>query len=529
MKKRRNVLWLAVFAMLFVVGAFGKNTEAFAASQIAMTESWNWSSLSSSEDRKEYILSVPASGDVTIKLMGYFYGAKMSLYNSDYSKSYYSYVYASGSSSSPITVTRELTLRKGTYRLVVDSGTYDSCGKFGVSVGYEDFKANETEPNDYDHATYLNFDKTVTGALDADDEDDWYRFKVSASGTYVITLKGYFSGPMMNLHNSDLSETFYSYEYAEGKPGSPRTVKKEVVLEKGTYYIKVFPGNSNGGKYMLKVSDPKKISSIKLSASKKTITDGSSFRLKAAVKPSDAYNKKVTWTSSNEKVAGVDSNGRVTAYSTGSVRITATAADGSGVKASCVVYVKPKAVSGLRVTKTSYNAVRLSWYSNSKVNGYRVCVYDKKAKKYKVKKTVKGTTATITGLKASTSYQFGVIPYVKKNNLTGKTASIKTVTAPKSTKITGKKKTGSRTSWYTSYVTMKLSWKKSSGASGYDLLYSSSKNGYYYTWKSGIRSTSCKVERTKGISTYFKVRPYKTYNGTKYYGAASKAVKVTFR
>lgn len=529
MEKKRNVLWLAVFVMLFAAGAFGKNTKAFAASQIAMTESWNWSSLSSSEDRKEYILSVPASGDVTIKLMGYFYGAKMSLYNSDYSKSYYSYVYASGSSSSPITVTRELTLRKGTYRLVVDSGTYDSCGKFGVSVGYEDFKANETEPNDYDHATYLNFDKTVTGALDADDEDDWYQFKVSTSGTYVITLKGYFSGPMMNLHNSDLSETFYSYEYAEGKPGSPRTVKKEVVLEKGTYYIKVFPGNSNGGKYMLKVSDPKKISSIKLSASKKTITDGSSFRLKAAVKPSDAYNKKVTWTSSNEKVAGVDSNGRVTAYSTGSVRITATAADGSGVKASCVVYVKPKAVSGLRVTKTSYNAVRLSWYSNSKVNGYRVCVYDKKAKKYKVKKTVKGTTATITGLKASTSYQFGVIPYVKKNNLTGKTASIKTVTAPKSTTITGKKKTGSRTSWYTSYVTMKLSWKKSSGASGYDLLYSSSKNGYYYTWKSGIRSTSCKVERTKGISTYFKVRPYKTYNGTKYYGAASKAVKVTFR
>ena len=50
--------------------------EAFAASQIAMTESWNWSSLSSSEDRKEYILSVPASGDVTIKLMGYFTGPR---------------------------------------------------------------------------------------------------------------------------------------------------------------------------------------------------------------------------------------------------------------------------------------------------------------------------------------------------------------------------------------------------------------------------------------------------------------------
>ena len=100
MEKKRNVLWLAVFVMLFAAGAFGKNTKAFAASQIAMTESWNWSSLSSSEDRKEYILSVPASGDVTIKLMGYFYVAKMSLYNSDYSKSYYSYVYASGSSSS---------------------------------------------------------------------------------------------------------------------------------------------------------------------------------------------------------------------------------------------------------------------------------------------------------------------------------------------------------------------------------------------------------------------------------------------
>ena len=67
------------------------------------------------------------------------------------------------------------------------------------------------------------------------------------------------------------------------------------------------------------------------------IATGKKVTLKAAVTPSNAYNKGVTWKSSNTKVATVSSSGVVTTKKKmggKTVTITATAKDGSGKKAS---------------------------------------------------------------------------------------------------------------------------------------------------------------------------------------------------
>ena len=55
--------------------------------------------------------------------------------------------------------------------------------------------------------------------------------------------------------------------------------------------------------------------------------------------PNDASNQKLLWKSSNQKVAGVNSNGNVTAKSAGTAIITASATDGSGTSASYKVKV----------------------------------------------------------------------------------------------------------------------------------------------------------------------------------------------
>lgn len=65
---------------------------------------------------------------------------------------------------------------------------------------------------------------------------------------------------------------------------------------------------------------------------------GETKALTAAVKPSNATNKNVTWTSSDTAVAAVN-NGTVKAVKEGTAVITATAADGSGKSASCTVTV----------------------------------------------------------------------------------------------------------------------------------------------------------------------------------------------
>lgn len=65
---------------------------------------------------------------------------------------------------------------------------------------------------------------------------------------------------------------------------------------------------------------------------------GKTSKLKAKVSSKSATNKKVIWKSSNPAVASVSSKGVVTGNGNGRTTITATAADGSGVTSSVIVY-----------------------------------------------------------------------------------------------------------------------------------------------------------------------------------------------
>ena len=92
-------------------------------------------------------------------------------------------------------------------------------------------------------------------------------------------------------------------------------------------------------KALKKVGLYKYVTSVKLNKTSTTLTQGKSEKLTETINPSDAMNKAVVWTSSNTKVATVDSNGNVKAIAPGSAEITAKAKDGSNKKATCKVKV----------------------------------------------------------------------------------------------------------------------------------------------------------------------------------------------
>ncbi len=102
-----------------------------------------------------------------------------------------------------------------------------------------------------------------------------------------------------------------------------------------------------------------KVSRIALSGISKKIAAGKKIKLTASIIPSNASDKSVTWTSGNKKVATVNSSGVVTMKKNSggkSVTITATAKDGSGVKATYKITsmkgaVKRIAVSGKKSVK----------------------------------------------------------------------------------------------------------------------------------------------------------------------------------
>lgn len=93
------------------------------------------------------------------------------------------------------------------------------------------------------------------------------------------------------------------------------------------------------------------VSSITLSESFVDMKKGETITLAATINPNNATDKSLIWTSSDESIAKVD-NGKVTALEIGNATITATANDGSGVSASCMVIVSPVLVSSISLSES---------------------------------------------------------------------------------------------------------------------------------------------------------------------------------
>ena len=96
------------------------------------------------------------------------------------------------------------------------------------------------------------------------------------------------------------------------------------------------------------------ITGIGLNKSTTSLTEGESETLTATIAPSNATgDKTVKWSSSNEAVAAVDSNGKVTAKKAGTAVITATSSNGK--TAGCTVTVKQKeiAITGISLNKST--------------------------------------------------------------------------------------------------------------------------------------------------------------------------------
>jgi len=104
----------------------------------------------------------------------------------------------------------------------------------------------------------------------------------------------------------------------------------------GTATIRVTVGSVSAS---CKVTVLQPVTSISLNKSSLTLEGGDSFTLVASVYPSDAYNKQVKWSTSDERVASIDQQGNVTATGKGKATITAMAADGSGVYRNCTITV----------------------------------------------------------------------------------------------------------------------------------------------------------------------------------------------
>lgn len=106
-----------------------------------------------------------------------------------------------------------------------------------------------------------------------------------------------------------------------------------------------------------KVTVTTKVEQITLNKTEGVLTVGNSVTVTATVTPDNATNATVNWTSSDEKVATVDSNGKVTAVAAGNATIKATSESDGDVSADYALTVnKAAAKPATRYSGTTSSA-----------------------------------------------------------------------------------------------------------------------------------------------------------------------------
>ena len=190
-----------------------------------------------------------------------------------------------------------------------------------------------------------------------------------------------------NADNKTLAWTSSNTKIATVSNGVVKGVKAGRVI----ITAKTIDGSNISAKCTVTVKQP--VTRISLSK-KATMYTGKKLTLKTKVNPANASNKALTWKSSNTKIAKVASNGVVTGVKAGTVKITATAKDGSRKSATCTVTVR-QSVSKITLSKT--NVVLPKKGSSYKV---RVTVAPKNA--YNKNVAVKSAKTKVAKVSAST-------------------------------------------------------------------------------------------------------------------------------
>ena len=250
----------------------------------------------------------------------------------------------------------------------------------------------------------------------------------------------------------------------------------------------------------------------------KTVTMGlnQTRQLQVKITPSDTTNKNVQWTSSNNSVATVDSNGVVTSKNSGSTIITATTHN--GLKTEFFIEVETPVTN---ITLNS-NEINLNPGGTFKLDA---TVNPSNASNKNIKWISANESIATVDQSGNVTADVVGTTYISAVSADGKVIATCTVnvskpvvTKPAKVKIKSAKKKGKK-------VTLK--WKKISDAAGY-VVYMKTNSGKFKAVKTVKKAKTVKavISLKKGNKYSFKIRAYKLDEETNVYGAYSKIKKV---
>lgn len=166
---------------------------------------------------------------------------------------------------------------------------------------------------------------------------------------------------------------------------------------------------------------PISVTGVSLNESNVSVSIGSTLTLTATIEPSNATNKNVTWSSSDESVATV-SDGVVTSKAVGSATITVTTVDG-GFTANCSITVSTAPVITYQLEADQETVPYMSGTNHQVSVGVKLYQYSNGVKGSQVDSSTGSVDTSVLG-PAKISYTYQSVTYETSVKVTNKDAKI---------------------------------------------------------------------------------------------------------
>lgn len=172
--------------------------------------------------------------------------------------------------------------------------------------------------------------------------------KVTAVANGECTITTYVTAKTEDAEASELSAVAVEAADSEETDDSVATMPEDLAAMDSAFGV--VPEDL---KAETKVTVTTNVESVTLDKTEGVLTVGNAVTVTATVTPDTATNASVTWSSSDEAIATVDSEGKITAVAPGTATITATSDSNPDASAAYAVTVQAKKVVTSTSTKTS--------------------------------------------------------------------------------------------------------------------------------------------------------------------------------
>ena len=470
----------------------GNNNTMITANSINLGQQYN-GQIALTDDRDFYKFTLNSSGKLQLSFNAYMERINLYIYDVDGNEIVENNGIYWNDTTQKITADYSFNLTKGIYYVCFEN-YYNRTGNYDFKTSFTSSNESFSETGNGNNNTMItansiNLGQQYNGQIALTDGRDFYKFTLNSSGELKLSFTAYMERINLYIYDADGNEIVEKHGIYWDSTTQKITADYSFDLTKGIYYVCFENYYSQTGNYYFRVGSDVFATGVKLNTTRTWLGRGESYQLNATVSPSNATNKKITWTSSNNNIATV-SNGKVTAKKDGTVTITAKTSNGK--TATCKITVQPPA---------------------SKITLNKSTLYLGVGEKFQLTSSVQsGTASAKRGFSSSNNnicYTSGSgqltakktgTAYITVKTFNGKTAQCKVVVQPPANKINLNKSTlylgvGEKfqlTSWV------------DSGTASTKRAWSSSNNNICYTSSSG------QLTAKKTGTAYITV---KTFNG----------------